>query len=230
VASHNTSQSCAWVARRPVGRRFVSGPVAKAQKLSIELREHPGVLAIQNHLAQSRCGWLSGVAHGCNARRRRRGRTSQAADNVSVRALRDEDRVAWVPECVVHLHGPEPGEQSSRQSGFHSTGVVHDLAFLLIHCQALGEMQRNVGLPQHVFGGVAQPKVGTEGQRGEEFGSLVRRKLPGPDCQAAKELCQEANGLVETVDSANHVGPSTIGRQVALPVKFISIHHGETES
>jgi hypothetical protein len=89
----------------------------------------------------------------------------------------------------VHLHGPEPGEQSSRQSGFHSTGVVHDLAFLLIHCQALGEMQRNVGLAQHVFGGVAQPKVGTEGQRGEESYAggfhvpivRLRRSLSGGD-------------------------------------------------
>ena len=49
--------------RRPGGGWFVAGAVLKAQQLAIELRERAGVLAVQNHLAQSGCGRLSGVTH-----------------------------------------------------------------------------------------------------------------------------------------------------------------------
>ena len=75
------------------------------------------------------------------------------------------------------------------------------------------------------WGGPTQGRHRRTARRG-----VVRRKLPRPDCQAAKELVRRRLALVETVDLANHVGPSTIGRQVVLPVKSISIHHGETES
>ena len=53
------------------------------------------------------------------------------------------------------------------QPGQHR-GVVDDLPFLLVHRQPLREMQRDIGLPEHVFGGVAQSKVGAEGERAEE--------------------------------------------------------------
>jgi hypothetical protein len=54
---------------------------------------------------------------------------------------------------------PQPGQQG---------GVIDDLAFLVVHRPALGEVQRNVGLPKHVLGGVTQSQVGAEGQRSEE--------------------------------------------------------------
>ena len=42
---------------------------------------------------------------------------------------------------------PQPGQQG---------GVVDDLAFLVVHGLTLGEVQCNVGLPEHVLGGVTQ--------------------------------------------------------------------------
>ena len=68
---------------------------------------------------------------------------------------------------------PEPlrlfiGVDVASQPGQHG-GVIHDLAFLLVHREALGEVQRDVGLPQHVLGGVTQSQVGAEGERGEEL-------------------------------------------------------------
>ena len=40
---------------------------------------------------------------------------------------------------------PEPGEHG---------GVIDDLSLLAVHGETLGEMQRDVGLPEHVLGGV----------------------------------------------------------------------------
>jgi hypothetical protein len=62
-----------------------------------------------------------------------------------------------VPEPLCLFVGvdvaPQPGQQG---------GVVDDLAFFIIHCRALGEVQCNVGLPEHVLGGVTQSQVGAE--------------------------------------------------------------------
>src|SRR5688572_27824921 len=57
------------------------------------------------------------------------------------------------------------------QPGQHG-GVIHDLAFLLVHREIFGKAQRDIGLPEHMLGGVAQSKVGAERQRAEELGHL----------------------------------------------------------
>jgi hypothetical protein len=55
---------------------------------------------------------------------------------------------------------PEPGQHG---------GVEDDLAFLVVHRATLGEVQRNVGLPEHVLGRVTQSQVGAKGQCDEQL-------------------------------------------------------------
>jgi hypothetical protein len=78
------------------------------------------------------------------------------------------------------------------QPGQHR-GLIHNLAFRLVHREALGEMQCDVGLPQHMLGGVAEPKVGTEGQRGEEFRHPYAGSIHSLIVRLPKGLCQEAS-------------------------------------
>jgi hypothetical protein len=53
------------------------------------------------------------------------------------------------------------GVYVASQPGQHG-GVIHNLAFLLVHPETFGEAQRYVGLPEHMLGRVPQSKVGAE--------------------------------------------------------------------
>jgi hypothetical protein len=62
-----------------------------------------------------------------------------------------------VPEPLRLFVGVDVAPQPSQQGG-----VVDDLTFPVVHREALGEVQRDVGLPKHMLGGVTQPQVGAE--------------------------------------------------------------------
>ncbi len=88
-----------------------------------------------------------------------------AAEGVAVVDVRDV--------VLERLVVPEPlrlfiGIDVASQPGQHG-GVIHDLTLLTVHPKALGKVQCDVGLPEHMLGGVAQPKVGAEGQRGKQL-------------------------------------------------------------
>jgi hypothetical protein len=75
------------------------------------------------------------------------GDTADGVRIVDVRGVVFERLV--VPEPLRLFIGVDVASQPGQQGR-----VVHDCAFLLIHREALGEVQGNVGLPQHVLGGV----------------------------------------------------------------------------
>ena len=57
---------------------------------------------------------------------------------------------------------------------------VDDLAFLLGYSETLSEVQRDIGLPEDVLGGVTQSEVGAEGQGGEESGHAYAGSFHAP--------------------------------------------------
>ena len=126
---------------------------------------------------------------------------------------------------------PEPlrlfvGVDVAAQPGQHG-GVVDDLSFLLVHRQALGEMQRNVGLPEHVLGGVTQSKVGAEGQRGEELRDPYAGSFHDPIVSREVALSGGEVGGVRRSARAYHLASRTVGRHLVLRVKSISIQPEE---
>ncbi len=86
------------------------------------------------------------------------------------------------------------GVDVASQPGQHG-GVIHDLAFLLVHREAFSEVQGDVGLPQHVLGGVAQPKIGTKGERGEEFCHSYARSFHAPIVMPRRRFVRRRNGM-----------------------------------
>ena len=72
-------------------------------------------------------------------------------------------------------------------------------------------MQCNVGLPQHVLGGMAQPKVGTEGKRGEEFGQSYAGCFHVPIVRLRSSFVRRRNWRwYAAVDVAIHVASRTV--------------------
>jgi hypothetical protein len=115
------------------------------------------------------------------------GDTADGVRIVDVRGVVFERLV--VPEPLRLFIGVDVASQPGQQGR-----VVHDCAFLLIHREALGEVQGNVGLPQHVLGGVTQSKVGTDGQCGEEFRHSYSGSVHAPIVMPRRSFVRRRTG------------------------------------